>query len=512
MSLSAKILAPMILLICLFAISTLYSARQLNTTLSQLSAVRSSLSSLPDSFREVIREGELIYHQLQRWDRGDHDPLVRNIRLRFAALNARLSESLIRLDSLQVPQRLNHIKRQGTSLHAIYVTLESKIIQRTTHNTDSSGELVDNWSSWLKDLDHLRNSLIRLSKAEEKQQRQIEAKSLYSALIFTSLSLALGLVFVIYISRLIRPLRALTQGVHSFGEGDYSHRIKVSGAHEFARLAEALNRMGAAIEQRDAQLFSEQQLRLQEASLTAAGRLSAQITHELRNPLSSIGLNSELLAEELSELGIEIEREVELKSLLGDISREVERLRSITEEYLRYARIPPPIREEINLNTLCMELIEFYRAEAERSAVQLILNPDPLPRPALADPNQVRSALLNLIRNACEALEGLEGIVVISIRTGSGEARVTVQDSGPGISTVDQKRIFEPFFSTKPQGTGLGLSMVSQLIRAQGGRVILERTTQHLESSLRPQRSNRPYELTGAHFSLYFPLAPLRPR
>ena len=123
-------------------------------------------------------------------------------------------------------------------------------------------------------------------------------------------------------------------------------------------------------------------------------------------PLINLKLSRPEIAEELTELGLEAEREVELKSLLGDISREIERLRSITEEYLRYARIPPPMTEEVYLNTLCAELIEFYRPEAERSAVQLILDPDPLPRPALADPNQIRSALLNLIRNACEALEG----------------------------------------------------------------------------------------------------------
>ena len=501
----------MILLICLFAISTLYSARQLNATLSQLSAVRSSLSSLPDSFREAVREAELIHQQLQRRRRIAQPQLVRSLSLRLAALNARLSESLIRLDSLRVPQQLNVIRQKGTELHARYVTLESQLI-RKSQDLVSLDDLEPLWSRWVRDLDRLRAHLITLSEAEDQHQRRIEAESLYSALIFTALSLALGFIFVIYISKLIRPLRALTQGVHSFGEGDYSQRIKVIGAHEFARLAEALNRMGAAIEQRDAQLLSEQRRRLQEASLTAAGRLSAQITHELRNPLSSIGLNSELLAEELTELGIAPEREVELKSLLGDISREIERLRSITEEYLRYARIPPPVTEEVYLNTLCAELIEFYRPEAERSAVQLILDPDPLPRPALADPNQIRSALLNLIRNACEALEGTEGTVRVTIRTGSGEAKVMIQDSGPGISAENQARIFEPFFSTKPQGTGLGLSMVLQLTHAQGGRVSLNQPAERAESRQKPLRVQRSYELRGASFSLYFPLAPLKPR
>ena len=167
--------------------------------------------------------------------------------------------------------------------------------------------------------------------------------------------------------------------------------------------------------------------------------------------------------------------------------------------------------EAINVNTLCAELIDFYRPEAERSAVQLILDPDPMPRRALADPNQVRSALLNLIRNACEALEGSEGIVLVTVRSGSGEAKVTIQDSGSGISPEDQSRIFEPFFSTKPQGTGLGLSMVAQLTRAQGGRVTLDHSSWSDDLRSKSPRSQRSYELQGASFSLYFPLAPLKP-
>lgn len=504
MSLTAKILAPMLLLISLFAVSTLYSARHLNEALSQLSAIRSSLSSLPSSFREVLREGEVIAIWLRRRSKEREEASTRAIPLRLAALNARLSESLLRLEALQVPHSVREVQAHGRAIHASYLQLEAElsasIAQQRARLVSPVSPSELRWRTWLSEVDTLTLSLSRLSDEDEARQREIEEDAVFTALLFTSLSISLGLLFVFYISRLIGPLRELTQGVTSFEEGIYSHRLIPRGADELRQLAEALNRMGEAIEQRDIQLLQEQQKRLQEASLTAAGRLSAQITHELRNPLSSIGLNSELLAEELLDLGLDTAREEELSGLLGDITREIERLRGITEEYLRYARIPPPELRPVDLNILCREIIDFYRAEANRSAVQLSLDPDPLSRAALVDSNQVRAALLNLIRNAHEALENTGGYIRLKVRTGGGEAHISVQDDGIGISEELQDRIFEPFFSTKAQGTGLGLSMVQQLVKAQGGRFQLE-TAPARGGALRSRG------LKGASFSIYLPLA-----
>ena len=525
MSLSAKIIAPMIFLIALYVINTLYHAQRLEEALAKLSAARSTLSSLPGSFREVIREAEVVYANLSRDEPLGSRSHARRLSLQLASLSARLSESLIRLDSLQSPSRVEAIKRDAQSIYATYVQLEGLLAKRAqasraeTEDVAEGDRLSARWLDWTKELTSLRVKLSQLSEDEIHEQVRLEDEARAQAMMFSSISLMLGLMYLIYVSRLMRPLRVLTQGVNRFGSGDYSHRIRASGSHEFSRLAVALNNMGAAIVQRDEQLLSEQQRRLQEASLTAAGRLSAQITHELRNPLSSIGLNSELLAEELIELGLEPARTEELQNLLSEITREIERLRGITEEYLRYARIPPPELARVDLNTLCLEITEFYRAEAERSGVQLILDLDPLPRPASVDANLIRSALLNLIRNACEAIEGGpsspvderldrpsdSGIVLITTRTGGREARITILDSGPGIAPEQRERVFEPFFSTKPQGTGLGLSMVRQLIQAQRGRVTLETPIGSDEARV---RSHRAHELTGASVSLYLPLAP----
>jgi signal transduction histidine kinase len=242
--------------------------------------------------------------------------------------------------------------------------------------------------------------------------------------------------------------------------------------------------MGEAIEQRDAQLERQQNDRLQQARLATVGRLTAQITHELRNPLSSIGLNADLLEEELVELSTAIAELEEgtreaigshvtgARPLLREIAREVERLKVITEDYLRFARLPRPALESLDLNLQCSELLDFVRAEYAEAHVALQLDLDPQPRLVIGDVNHTRSALLNLLRNAREALAQKEGgRVTLRVRSWGDEASVSVEDDGPGMSSEALERLFEPFFSTKPQGTGLGLAMVRQLMLAQGGRV-----------------------------------------
>ena len=108
-----------------------------------------------------------------------------------------------------------------------------------------------------------------------------------------------------------------------------------------------------------------------------------------------------------------------------------------------------------------------------QSGVKTRLDPDPASRPAWVDPNQLRAALLNLIRNAREAMsEG--GHMVLRVRSVGGEATVEVMDDGTGIPKDIRERLFEPFFSTKPQGTGLGLPMVKQIMEALEGDVSVE--------------------------------------
>lgn len=209
--------------------------------------------------------------------------------------------------------------------------------------------------------------------------------------------------------------------------------------------------------------------------LAAIGRLAAQITHEIRNPLSSIGLNIELLGDDVEHLPRE--RQEEARQILDAVGREVARLTQITEGYLRYARLPDPAPAAGDVGDLLADLCAFNQSEAERAGVMLELQvEDGLPQ-VPHDPQRMRQALLNLLKNAQEAA-GKGGTVRCSAKaTAEGGVRVVVEDSGPGVPEEVRERLFEPFFTTKEKGTGLGLTLSREIVTEHGGALTLSRSS-----------------------------------
>lgn len=207
---------------------------------------------------------------------------------------------------------------------------------------------------------------------------------------------------------------------------------------------------------------------IQSERLATIGRMSAVVAHEIRNPLSSIGLNSEMLQDELEDGGPEAL--AESRSLLGSIAREVERLTEVTDEYLRFARLPDPNLHPENINSLLDDLLEFMAGEFDRAGVEIERELDPALAPVAADEAQLRQAFLNLLKNSTESMaEG--GVLTVRSRQDDGLVRITVADTGKGIDAESLERVFEPFFSTRSGGTGLGLSLTQQIVQEHGGDI-----------------------------------------
>ncbi len=203
--------------------------------------------------------------------------------------------------------------------------------------------------------------------------------------------------------------------------------------------------------------------------LAAIGRMAAHVTHEVRNPLSSIGLNVEMLEEELEGAGAG----PETVALMRAITREVDRLTGITEEYLRLARLPQPRLEPEDIGHLVRSVTSFVAREMEGSSVKLEVEvEDDLPSVAL-DEQQMRQALLNLLRNAREAMPD-GGHVRVRVRRDGTNVVLTVQDEGEGIPEAQRARIFDLFYTTKERGTGLGLPLTRQIVVAHGGQIRCE--------------------------------------
>jgi two-component system, NtrC family, sensor kinase len=296
---------------------------------------------------------------------------------------------------------------------------------------------------------------------------------------------ALGLAAAIGVFLTLRPLRRLTEGVRKLSGGDWSQRLSPTGPareDEVSQLAREFDLMAEALEERERRLLRGERL-------AAAGQLAAQITHEIRNPLSSVALNAELLEDELSDAS------PESRELLAKISKEVDRLTAVTEDYLSFARRPKPHRVPLDLREELTDLLDFMGPQLELAGIEVVRRLPPAPARVLGDGNQLRQVFMNLVRNAQEAVLEPERDAERRPRpSGSGRPRievdmqckddqvvVVVRDDGPGIPVApgELDRIFEAFYTSKAKGTGLGLPTVQQIVLDHEGSVRVAETGPH---------------------------------
>lgn len=333
----------------------------------------------------------------------------------------------------------------------------------------------------------------KVRENERDTERMIVMLTLVTAL--------LGLVAVIGVAWTVRPLRRLALGVRQLARGDWAQRVAVDSptrGDEVSQLAREFNQMAAALQERERRLIRGERL-------AAVGQLAAQVTHEIRNPLSSVALNVELLADEIAASAPEAHQ------LLAKITTEIDRLTSITEDYLGFVRRKNPERVPLDLSAELHALLDFMAEELAAAGVRVVRD---LPHAwVLGDAGQLRQAFMNLLRNAREALVEARGgppdpigdlldaddldrgdlgvarpdraqpaatpesasspRITVHIERLGDRVRAVVADNGPGLTIAanEAEHIFEAFFTRKPQGTGLGLSIVQQIVQDHEGSV-----------------------------------------
>ncbi|MDZ7267724.1 MAG: PAS domain S-box protein [candidate division KSB1 bacterium] len=207
---------------------------------------------------------------------------------------------------------------------------------------------------------------------------------------------------------------------------------------------------------------------LQAERLATIGKMAAKVAHEIRNPLSSISLNAEMLQDEISAYeAVNVE---EARALLRAIIAEIDRMTALTEEYLQFSRLPESRLVRGNLVRLIEETVEFLRHELRQKRVEVEWHLPEEVGEVQFDRVQMRRALLNLIRNAAEAMPR-GGRLRIRVEQRGESVIIHIEDTGVGIPPEVIGKIFEPFFTTKEVGTGLGLAIVQQIITEHGGRI-----------------------------------------
>ncbi|PWU24552.1 MAG: hypothetical protein C5B48_05780 [Candidatus Rokuibacteriota bacterium] len=202
--------------------------------------------------------------------------------------------------------------------------------------------------------------------------------------------------------------------------------------------------------------------------MATVGRLSLKLAHEVRNPISAIELNAELLGDIVQERpGPDM---IEAGSLLRAIRDQVSALDALTEEYLAFARFPRAQFEEDSVNDMVTATVDFVKPLAARQDISVSLSTDHTIPPMEIDRTLLRQAVLNLIKNGIEALSK-GGTLSVTTHRVDGTVEIAVSDTGPGIAPEVGRRLFEQFFTTKPQGTGLGLSITRQIVEEHRGQI-----------------------------------------
>ena len=232
------------------------------------------------------------------------------------------------------------------------------------------------------------------------------------------------------------------------------------------------------VEQRTAALRTEmeERKRLEQANLQAerlgvVGSMAAQVAHEIRNPLGSISLNLDLIGEELHAFANSSgSSTAECDVLLREMRSQVLRIRQVLQEYLRFARMPKSERAAVSLPAFLEKKLNFVQPLLDQKHVDLSRTLDPNLPPVQVDAEQLWEAILNLISNAVDAMPD-GGSLTVSAQRHGAEALLSISDNGRGMTEEEVRLLFVPFFTTKSDGTGLGLAYTQRVVNEHGGKI-----------------------------------------
>jgi len=261
-----------------------------------------------------------------------------------------------------------------------------------------------------------------------------------------------------------RPLPALVEASLHLGTGDLDHHADVRSRDELGLLARTLDEAAAALK-RD-------RVDLRRAERIAAWReVARRIAHEIKNPLASIRLSAENLRR-AAPLGREALEE-SAREAAEVIAEEVEGLRRLADSFSELAKLPEPVAAPTDLAAVAERIAALFREGLSPGVTLRVESEAGLPR-VPADETQVAQVLKNLVKNSLEALDGGGGEVGVRIARRGRCAEIAVEDTGPGVAPEAAARLFEPYVTTKPSGTGLGLVISRQIAQAHGGELHYE--------------------------------------
>jgi signal transduction histidine kinase len=254
---------------------------------------------------------------------------------------------------------------------------------------------------------------------------------------------------------------ALRRGVKQIQDGlatlekDFGHSLH-EGSDELGEISRSVNRMASVRRRLKDELRREDRLR-------AIGRTVAGIAHEIRNPLNGIRLSMQLLAKRLKRGSVQPED-------LGLVITEVDRMDALLNDLLAFKEKRQVVLAEQNLLPIIEKCVHLVQAQEGTKKIRVHVEPEDAALRARIDSQRLTQALVNLLLNAVEATEQY-GDVEVTVHAENGAIAIEVHDSGPGLTEEQQKHLFEAFYTTKPDGTGLGLAVSREFVEEMGGKL-----------------------------------------
>ena len=292
-------------------------------------------------------------------------------------------------------------------------------------------------------------------------------------ILIAAVSFAILLCFVLLFVLLVlieRPLEELMDTIARVRRGDLTARVSFAKREDdIGQLGRQFNEMIERLDQNRQEIDEFHKREMARAEhLATLGELAAGLAHEIRNPLAGIAGVVDIMGKELPANSAS-------RAVIGDVHREILHIQAILNDLLSYARPRPPAFHPANLNTTVEQALLLVRQQVLTKPIEISFEANPSLPMVEHDPALIQQVVLNLAMNGIQAISG-KGLVRVVLDEDQEYALVRVSDTGRGIPSEALPRIFKPFFTTRSEGTGLGLSLANSIVQSHGGRIEVSST------------------------------------
>jgi signal transduction histidine kinase len=295
----------------------------------------------------------------------------------------------------------------------------------------------------------------------EAQIDELDRRVLLAAVLFIIFGAAIGYLMA---ERIADPVNRLMKATGRIARGDFDARILVTSSDEFRRLVDAFNRMAADLQRQRVELERSHRL-------AAWADMARQVAHDIKNPLTPIQLNAEHLRRVHDDRGAPLGRV--LDECVDNVLNQVRLLRQIASEFSSFATSPTVKRSAEALHAVIADVVAAYRTGLRGQVAIDVEVPETLPQ-VMVDKAVLARALTNIIENALHAMPRGGALHLSARQLDAAHVELSIRDTGIGMDAAALDRIFEPYFSTRASGTGLGLTIAKRNVELNGGSIAVE--------------------------------------